>query len=56
LRKSGVSITAVVAAFQQEFPSTLLNFEVESRAVVDSEPHMVVGPPTGNSIGRAARL
>jgi DNA-binding transcriptional LysR family regulator len=28
-------LTAAVAAFQQEFPSTLLNFEVESSAVVE---------------------
>jgi DNA-binding transcriptional LysR family regulator len=30
-----VPLTAAVAAFQQEFPSTLLNFEVESSAVVE---------------------
>jgi DNA-binding transcriptional LysR family regulator len=28
-------LTAAVAAFQEEFPSTLLNFEVESSAVVE---------------------
>jgi DNA-binding transcriptional LysR family regulator len=28
-------LTAAVAAFQQEFPSTLLNFEVESSAVIE---------------------